>query len=132
MLRVSSYDIQKEFIEWVHHNKSSTLSDKRLELAFRKNLADKFLSAKGTMKYNGILDSGGYFGISLKNYDTKNGLYLTDRNTKKIYKIDPNTNKVVKTYKSLTAVSGLLDNDMSHKVKNKVLHKGFLYSYNEP
>jgi hypothetical protein len=51
---------------------------------------------------------------------------------KKVYKIDPKTNKIVEVYNSVTELGHILQGDSHYIVHKNAPYKGFLYTYTHP
>ena len=130
--RTPIFNITRDFMEW-KSNKGFILDGEKQEYnKMRSHLLNHFLCVAGTIRYGGKQESGGVWGLALKDYKYDNTTRKSHAKRKVVYKIDPATNEVIDTYESLTCLSKSLNNDMFHKVKNGILHEGFLYSYSRP
>jgi prophage antirepressor-like protein len=132
--RVPLMKLTTEYMKW-KQSKNIELGDVQKEyLAVKKIVSKQYIRVNGTFIYDNKRESNGIFGITLKINNLYDGYYIptSSKVRKQVYKIDPSTNEVVETYTSLTEVSKKLQNDMYYKVKNAVLHNGFLFSYEQP
>jgi prophage antirepressor-like protein len=133
--RVTSYDILNSYMQWKKENNKQITDEKREQYALSTYLAKKFIRITGKFIYKGKPESGGFWGLTLKNNNFNDACPVTQspRKRKKVYKINPNTNEIVHEYNSQIECSQALDNDMYYRIKHGINHiDGFLYSYSKP
>jgi hypothetical protein len=130
--RIPVFNITKEFMEWKTKQNLPNIGDKQEQRLMRQHLSQHFVKTHGKMIFNKTPESGGFWGIALKGQKLTDGCSSNKANRKRVYKIDPQTNRVVETYGTLGEASKVADNDMAHKIRKKILHKGFLYTYDKP
>ncbi len=127
--RTSLYNLINDFTKWI---KPYNLEEKKTIFYFRKHIINNFFQVKGSFRLNGKNDSNGIYGICLKT-ETKNNFINTCGIRKKVYKINPKTNKVEFIFNSLTETTNILKNDMYYKVTKKIVHTdGYLYTFDNP
>lgn len=130
--RVPIFTITQDFIKWKESKGLTYLGEKREKINMRQHLIKHFLPISGGMFYDNKRESGGVWGITLKDNDLDDACHSSAGRRKKVYKIDPQTKEVLETYTTVIECSIANNNDMYHKVKNQILHEGFLYSYDAP
>lgn len=104
--RTTCQDLRDAFASWKNEKgnayQMTPAEKKRLDEYF----SSRFLCAS---VYDGKWALDGYFGFVLKDSTSQNiGLKLNDKLMKTVCKIDPVTNTIVQTYKSLTEASNVL------------------------
>jgi prophage antirepressor-like protein len=131
--RVSTLAITNNFIEWIKINNISIPNEDKLKFDFRKHLTKHFLPTNGKFIYNGRPDCGGFWGITLKSkHEIIEGCFSKENNKKKVYKIDPKTNEIIETFNSAGECAKIYSSNVYNKIKNKIIYRDFLFSYENP
>jgi prophage antirepressor-like protein len=132
--RVPLMKLTTEYMKW-KQSKNLEVGDVQKEyITVKKIISKQYIRVNGTFVYDNKRESNGIFGITLKSNNLYDGYYIptSSKVRKPVYKINPSNNEVIETYTSLTEASKKLQNDMYYKIKNAVLHNGFLFSYEKP
>lgn len=132
--RHPTHDLTNRFLDWKKSKNIPIKNDKREKSKFSDFLARNFLRIVGKFIYQGVSNSGGIWGVTLKtnNVNDATPAGKQDNRRKQVYKIDTATNIVENVYESIVECYNDLDKDMWYHIKNKVPYKGFLYTTDPP
>ena len=132
LARIPTFNLTHEFIKWKETNNIPSNGLKQEQRLMRQHLILHFVPANGKMTFNKEKESGGFWGITIKGLDLNDSCISNKANRKTVYKVDPETNKVVQIYRTAGEASKSEQNDMTHKIRNNILHKGFMFTYDKP
>ena len=132
--RVPLCYIVDDFMKWKSDNNLPTLHRKKEHISLYKYFIQFFVPVNGYIIYHGKKESGAIYGLTLKSNPDLNLCHAGQGivNRKKVYKIDPKTNKVIETFDSVTELGHKLKADSYYIMHKNSPYKGFLYSYNPP
>jgi very-short-patch-repair endonuclease len=133
--QVPRHDVTKSFLEWKQVNNLPIVNEQKEMIHFSNYLAKTFIRiTTGRFIYRGESVSGGFWGVTLKTNEIDNACQTGKHASRKkpVYKINATTNEVVHTYSSMAECVNDLDKDMFYHIKNKVVYKGHIYTYELP
>jgi hypothetical protein len=123
-----------DFIKWKTDNNIPLLHRKKEHYQLYRYFVQFYVPVNGYFIFHGKKETGGLYGVTIKSNPDIEMCHSSQSETKrkKVYKIDPKTNKIVEVYNSVTELGHILQGDSHYIVHKNAPYKGFLYTYTHP